>query len=132
MSKLLTRSSRLGAVMIGVMSVSMIAAPGMALAGNCTTIERRFLPDVRLCGNVRNHSGNRAVTITNDWGRKFEARTWRSLPAGKDGPDINVRDIDGFFVPGSCKFTLAGVRTIGPGWHKVRDGQNVQISSIRC
>ncbi|HEX8441588.1 hypothetical protein [Archangium sp.] len=113
--------------LLGVMSGLLIAAPGVALAGNCTGIGR-----ARLCGNVRNRSSEHDVIITTDWGKRNEHRTWKALPSGKDGPDIKVRDVDGFLVPKGCEFTLAGIRHIGPGWYKIFDGQNIQISSINC
>jgi hypothetical protein len=99
--------------------------------GNCTDI----LPGpghINLCGNVTNH-GSRSVKISTDWGRNQPWRHTATLRPGQDGPDIGVRDIDGYFVPAGCTYKIAFVRSVkGPVWIKVVDGQNVQITSTSC
>ncbi len=105
---------------------SLAAAPPSAQPfGSCTF---GFV-----CGNVHNHAGNpEPVRITSNWGDHTNPQYWKHLQPGQDGPDVKVQDTDGFYVWTGCKFTLGGVRQIGPGWHKVRDHHNIQISSMSC
>ncbi|MFE2601031.1 hypothetical protein ACFXCZ_31830 [Streptomyces sp. NPDC059396] len=86
-----------------------------------------------ICGNVHNRDDRYSLLITNDWGKRHKSSTWRLLKPGQDGNDVGVRDVDGYWVGSGCKVKRSlGLRTIGPGWHKVRNGQKLQIVDIRC
>lgn len=115
-------------VAIGVLIclASGLAAPASAEAarGECTLGV--------LCGRIYNHDGRHRLLITNNWGRSWDRRTWRIVKPRSSGRDAGVKDVDGFWVGPGCKVKLAGLRWIGPGWYKVRDGQYIQVSDIRC
>jgi hypothetical protein len=92
--------------------------------GNCTA--------GLLCGRIKNRDGQQSIRITTNWGRKWDRATWRSVKPGQTGREALVRDVDGLYVKDGCKVRLAGIRTIGPGWYKIFDGQYIQVSDIRC
>ncbi|MDN3059810.1 hypothetical protein PH213_35875 [Streptomyces sp. SRF1] len=86
-----------------------------------------------ICGNVYNRDNRYNLLITNDWGKHRNSSTWRTLKPGQNGHHVGVKDVDGYWVGPGCKVKRSlGLRTVGPGWHKVRDGQKIQIVDIRC
>ncbi|MFC8126024.1 hypothetical protein [Streptomyces sp. NPDC057302] len=87
----------------------------------------------RICGNVYNRDNRYNLLITNQWGKHYDRSTWRILRPGQNGHHVGVRDVDGYWVGPGCKVKRSlGLRTVGPGWHKVRNGQKLQIVDIRC
>jgi hypothetical protein len=92
--------------------------------GNCTWS--------LVCGQIKNRDRQQSLRITTNWGSKGERATWRYVKPGQTGRQARVRDVDGFFVKDGCKVTLAGIRTVGEGWHKIFDGQYIQVTDIRC
>jgi hypothetical protein len=116
-------------IMIAVALVAGLTAPASgqparAARGECTL---GFL-----CGRIYNHDARYKLLITNDWGRYKDRRTWRIVNPRSSGRDAGVLDVDGFYVGRGCKVKLAGLRWIGPGWYKIRDGQYIQVTDIRC
>ncbi|RCG31673.1 hypothetical protein DQ384_08965 [Sphaerisporangium album] len=85
-----------------------------------------------LCGRVYNRDDRYRLLITDDWGSRNSPGTQFSLRPGQDGRDVGVRDVDGFWVGPGCKVKKAWIRTYGPGWHRVRDGQIARITDIKC
>ncbi|MFK4149740.1 hypothetical protein [Streptomyces sp. NPDC004065] len=86
-----------------------------------------------ICGNVYNRDDRYNLLITDNWGKYRDRSTWHVLKPGQNGHDVGVKDVDGYWVGPGCKVKRSlGLRTVGPGWHKVRDGQKIQIVDIRC
>jgi hypothetical protein len=85
-----------------------------------------------VCGRIKNRDRQQWLRITNDWSQRENQRTWRFVKPGKTGRDANVKDVDGFFVGNGCRMTLGWIRTIGPGWYRIRNGQYIQVTDIRC
>ncbi|MFB7598098.1 hypothetical protein [Streptomyces sp. NPDC056160] len=86
-----------------------------------------------ICGNVYNRDDRYNLLITDNWGKYRNRSTWHVLKPGQNGHDVGVKDVDGYWVGPGCKVKRSlGLRTVGPGWHKVRDGQKIQIVDIRC
>ncbi|GAA3790216.1 hypothetical protein GCM10022226_06360 [Sphaerisporangium flaviroseum] len=85
-----------------------------------------------LCGYVYNRDNRYNLLITDDWGKRKDRRTWFSLRPGQNGSHVGVKDVDGFWVGPRCKVKKAWVRNYGAGWHKVRNGQRVVITDIKC
>lgn len=107
-------------LVVAILIASAVAATASsAHAGDC---------DWRLCGNVTNRDDRLYLRITNHWPQRENQSTWRWLKPGQDGPDIGVRDIDGFFIR-HCVTMAWFKRECGPPrWYKVRNGQNVQVT----
>jgi hypothetical protein len=87
----------------------------------------------RICGNVYNRDDRYSLLITDRWGKQHDRSTWHLLKPGQNGRHVGVKDVDGYWVGPGCKIKRSlGLRTVGPGWHKVRNGQKLQIVDIRC
>jgi hypothetical protein len=85
-----------------------------------------------ICGEVHNRDDRYGLLITNQWGKQHDSSTWRVLKPGQDGPDVGVKDVDGYWVGRGCKVRPSGEAPVGPGWHKVTNIQNIQIVDITC
>ncbi|WP_314175710.1 hypothetical protein [Streptomyces winkii] len=85
-----------------------------------------------ICGEVHNRDDRYGLLITDQWGRQHDSSTWSVLKPGQDGPDVGVRDVDGYWVGRGCKVRPSGEASVGPGWHKVTNIQNIQIADITC
>ncbi|GAA3148508.1 hypothetical protein ACFQ0X_06640 [Streptomyces rectiviolaceus] len=109
------------------------AAAAPAPASTSTSTDVRLQGDCTLgfCGNVHNRDDRYSLLITNDWGKRYDRSTWRTLRPGQNGRSVGVKDVDGYWVGTGCKVKRAR-GWIGPGWHKVRDVQNINILDIRC
>lgn len=99
-------------------------APERRVAGTCTF--------GWVCGRIVNRDPHVDLMITNDWGHYRDRRTWRIVHPRSTGRDAGVKDVDGFYVGQGCRVQLGWVRWIGPGWYKIRDGQYIVVSDIRC
>ncbi|WP_148081839.1 hypothetical protein [Streptomyces botrytidirepellens] len=113
------------------------AAAGGGTGAEQTTAQLRPMGNCsiggHICGNVYNRDNRYTLMITNDWGKHGNSSTWRTLKPGQNGHHVGVKDVDGYWVGPGCKAKRSlGMRTVGPGWHKVRDGQKIQIVDIRC
>lgn len=85
-----------------------------------------------VCGWIYNHDDRHRLMVTSHWPARAERRTWRIVRPNSSGREAGVRDVDGFWVGPGCRVKVAGVRWFGPGWHRIRDGQFVQVTDIRC
>ncbi|EFL20385.1 hypothetical protein SSOG_00097 [Streptomyces himastatinicus ATCC 53653] len=118
-------------------AVAAHAAAGGGTGAEQTTAEARPMGECsiggHICGNVYNRDNRYPLMITNNWGKHGSSSTWRTLKPGQNGHHVGVKDVDGYWVGPGCKAKRSlGMRTVGPGWHKVRDGQKIQIVDIRC
>ncbi len=128
MRDLITRCSAAAAALLLSLAVEAQAAgPGATVAAARGTCSFGVL-----CGWIYNHDDHIKLMVTSDWGRYKDRRTWRIVKPNSTGRDAGVQDVDGFYVGPGCKVKIAGVRWMGPGWHKIRDGQFVQVTDIRC
>ncbi|MCH6163273.1 hypothetical protein [Streptomyces marispadix] len=100
-------------------------AAGSRLLGTCEI-------GGHICGEVHNRDDRHRLLITDQWGRQHDSSTWRVLKTGQDGPDVGVKDVDGYWVAPGCKVRPSGEAPVGPGWHKVTNIQNIQIVDIAC
>lgn len=133
-------------VIVALAAAAAVALPGTAAAhaaagggtgAEQTTAEARPMGECsisgHICGNVYNRDNRYTLMITNDWGKHGNSSTWRTLKPGQNGHHVGVKDVDGYWVGPGCKVKRSmGTRTVGPGWHKVRNGQKIQIVDIRC
>ncbi|WP_329084445.1 hypothetical protein [Streptosporangium sp. NBC_01469] len=99
-------------------------------SGGLTAADRNCLRPA--CGYVYNRDNRYSLLITDDWGSRNHRSTQFSLRPGQDGSDVGVKDVDGYWVGPGCKVKVAWIRSFGPGWHRVRNGQRVRITDIKC
>jgi hypothetical protein len=86
-----------------------------------------------LCGHIYNDDNARVLHITNHWPGRENPDYWRFLNPGQSyGGRDATEDADGFFVPDGCTATVAFVQRLGPGWHRVSNGQHIHVTDISC